>query len=581
MYPVENVVNAICTKPLAGTPSGPVCDGMMDAHPSNYIPLIDKPWPLPGCLFGRQPEKRDKIPSSLNVTLDDSIKSNTTAWVTNPNRHSLARGPHPSKMTIVQRRWPRLNDHMTQLFKNWETTFLFILIPSMIPTFPLEIKDLIIDEVAACADLKTLKSCQLVCHDFLSRTRHHLFASITLNRVQFKTVEERLVFLKDIMEGIVGFPGMMSYIRKFTIDAKTYWCKHAAHKTSTEGFFSGLGICLILRLLTAQANSGTGRFQHISLHLNHGFEWTSFNWNFIHAFSSLSRASNVRGMTLEGLLGIPPIFIRGAQHLQKLFLLQSFMREEDGVINSVLPVGWAESPPPLDLLHVHEQFPAYILRARPGSRAPKMNLADLSISIRTPAGFSTIENIANLGPKVIGDVERLMLRFNAAKPPALPTSPFNWWSLFPMLQTIGIHYRNTAISSTNDTLVENARAILVPPTITRSATCVATTSINFVSFEFDLKTKELFGESVSQSVIAASRWKKWSWLDDVLSHPFYSTMTSLRILIRVFPSPSTDAAKINMKEFMTGLVGVFRVVLPLLSVKGKVEIQGCVFPVSA
>lgn len=116
-------------------------------------------------------------------------------------------------------------------------------------------------------------------------------------------------------------------------------------------------------------------------------------------------------MTLEGLSGIPSTFILG-KNIQKLFLLQSFMKE-DGV-NSTLFSGaeWTLTPPPLEYLHIHDRFPASILSREPGSGASKMNIADLSVSIRTPDGFSTIENIGKLGSGSIGDVERLMLRFN-------------------------------------------------------------------------------------------------------------------------------------------------------------------------
>ena len=48
----------------------------------------------------------------------------------------------------------------------------------------------------------------------------------------------------------------------------------------------------------------------------------------------------------------------------------------------------------------------------PGSGAHEMNIADLLVSICTPDGFSTTENIGKFGSKPIGDVERLMLRFN-------------------------------------------------------------------------------------------------------------------------------------------------------------------------
>lgn len=68
------------------------------------------------------------------------------------------------------------------------------------------------------------------------------------------------------------------------------------------------------------------------------------------------------------------------------------------------------APPPLEYLHIHNRFPAYILSRHPGCVAPKMNIADLSVSIRTPDRFSTIDNIGKLGS--IGDIERLMLRFN-------------------------------------------------------------------------------------------------------------------------------------------------------------------------
>ena len=83
-----------------------------------------------------------------------------------------------------------------------------------------------------------------------------------------------------------------------------------------------------------------------------------------------------------------------------------------GVNNALLLNASAPAPPPLEYLHIHDRFPAHILSHSPGCVAPKMNIADLSVSIRTPDGFSTIDNIGKLGSESIGDVERLMLRFN-------------------------------------------------------------------------------------------------------------------------------------------------------------------------
>ena len=311
--------------------------------------------------------------------------------------------------TIVHRRWPKLNHHMTSLFKNRNT-------PSsscssytiMVPPFPLEIQDLVIDELAASNDQKTLRSCQLVSHSFRLHSLHHLFACITINCVQLPDIGKRLAHLKDIMLGTGSLPGITTHIKKFTINARDPPCKiHTAHQALTEEFFGKFELCLILRLLSAQENT---RLHHLCLMLNHGFEWTSLHCVFEHAFSSLlSRSPNIRHVTLEGLCGIPSTFILG-KNIQKLFLLQSFMKEDAG--GALLTGVPGPAPPPLEYLHIHDRFPAHILSRSPGCVAPKMNIADLSVSIRTPNGFSTVDNIGKLGARSIGNVERLMLRFN-------------------------------------------------------------------------------------------------------------------------------------------------------------------------
>ena len=288
----------------------------------------------------------------------------------------------------------------------------------MTPPFPLEIQDLIIDEIAASKDPKTLRSCQLVSHTFRLRSLHHLFASITINRVQSPDIGERLVLLKDIMLGTRSLPGITTHIKKFTINARDPPCKkHKAHPELTEAFFGKFELCLILRLLSAQENT---RLHHLCLMFTHGFAWTSLHCVFEHTFCSLlSRSPHIRHMTLEGLSGIPSTVILGT-NIQRLFLLQSFMKEDPdirqatcgGVNNAPLLSASAPAPPPLEYLHIHDRFPAHILSHSPGCVAPKMNIADLSVSIRTPDGFSTIDNIGKLGSESIGDVERLMLRFN-------------------------------------------------------------------------------------------------------------------------------------------------------------------------
>jgi len=142
--------------------------------------------------------------------------------------------------------------------------------------------------------------------------------------------------------------------------------------------------------------------------------------------------------------------------------------------------------------------------------------------------------------------------FQTAQAPAFPTDAFNWWLSFPKLHSIALHYRNTRTSTSTDELVKNAGATLVPSTTIatvltrRSAT---STNINLVSFEFDFKmTSHPFrgigstssestapGDRDYTSLIDESRRQKWSWLDEVLSHPFYASVTTLRMGIRVYP----------------------------------------------
>ena len=289
----------------------------------------------------------------------------------------------------------------------------------MIPTLPLEIQDLIIDEVAARKDQKTLRSCQLVSHTFHHRTRHHLFSSITIHHVQLPSIGDRLALLRDIMLGIGSLPGIITQIKKLTINART--CPFPNNKIATkfleltEEFFGRFDICLILRLLGTHALDANSRFRHLCLLVNQGFEWNSFHCVFEHAFSSLSRAPSVHILGLEGITGIPSTLILGG-NIQRLLLLQSSIKEEShGSANPMLlrlGSGWTQTPPPLEYLHFHDRFPVYLLSREKGCVAPKMNIADLSVSIRTPEGYSTIESIGKLGSESIGDVKRLMLRYN-------------------------------------------------------------------------------------------------------------------------------------------------------------------------
>jgi hypothetical protein len=279
----------------------------------------------------------------------------------------------------------------------------------MVPIIPLEIQDLIIDEIAVSKDRETLLSCQLVSPSFHLRSSHQLFALITINRVHSPDIGDRLALLRDIMIGKGSLPGITTHIKKFTINAREPCNTHPAHQELTEAFFGKFELCQILRLLRAQENSC---LRYLSLLLNQGFEWTSLHCAFEYTFSSLlSQAPNIRVVRLEGLSGIPSTFILG-KNIQRLFLLESFMKE-DGA-------GWTLTPPPLEYLHIHDRFPVCILSRGPRSVGPKMNIADLSVSVCTPDGYSTVENIGKLGSGVIGDVERLILRFDGELPTRIP-----------------------------------------------------------------------------------------------------------------------------------------------------------------
>ena len=173
---------------------------------------------------------------------------------------------------------------MTSLFKNSSTSSPPSLYTIMAPLFPLEIQDLIIDEIATSKDQKTLRSCQLVSHTFRLRSLHHLFASITINCVQSPDIGERLVLLKDIMLGTRSLPGITTHIKKFTINARDPpFKKHKAHPELTEAFFGKFELCLILRLLSTQENT---QLHHLCLMFTHGFQWMSLHCVFEHTFSS-------------------------------------------------------------------------------------------------------------------------------------------------------------------------------------------------------------------------------------------------------------------------------------------------------
>ena len=51
----------------------------------------------------------------------------------------------------------------------------------MTPRLPLEVVNLIIDDLAKYNQLSSIKACALVCHSFLPLCRKHIFASVTLN----------------------------------------------------------------------------------------------------------------------------------------------------------------------------------------------------------------------------------------------------------------------------------------------------------------------------------------------------------------------------------------------------------------
>ena len=182
---------------------------------------------------------------------------------------------------------------------------------------------------------------------------------------------------------------------------------------------------------------------------------------------------------------------------------------------------------------------------------------------------------------------------STAQAPAFPTEAFNWWLRFPKLHSIALHYRNARTSSSTNTLVKNAHTILVPPTTTTVLTRqgAATTTIHIVSFEFDFKLTHPFGSSTAAhdytSLIDESRWQKWSWLDEVLAHPFYASVTTLRMGIRVYPCPSPPArgasetmAKLDVKKFKASVARVLREILPLFSERGEVDVQCCLVPIS-
>jgi hypothetical protein len=111
-----------------------------------------------------------------------------------------------------------------------------------------------------------------------------------------------------------------------------------------------------------------------------------------------------------------------------------------------------------------------------------------------------------------------------------------------------------------------------------------TTHIHLISLEFDFKTNlPFFGPSTSDytNLTNDARWKKWSWLDDALSLPFYATtVTTLKIVIRVFHSPPTQSSEtaFEVQEFTTSVTRVLQDTLPLLSEKGKVNVQCWVLP---
>ena len=172
---------------------------------------------------------------------------------------------------------------MTSLFKNSSTSSPPSLYTIMAPLFPLEIQDLIIDEIATSKDQKTLRSCQLVSHTFRLRSLHHLFASITINCVQSPDIGERLVLPKDIMLRTRSLPGITTHIKKFTINARDPpFKKHKAHPELTEAFFGKFELCLILRLLSTQENT---QLHHLCLMFTHGFQWMSLHCVFEHTFS--------------------------------------------------------------------------------------------------------------------------------------------------------------------------------------------------------------------------------------------------------------------------------------------------------
>ena len=54
----------------------------------------------------------------------------------------------------------------------------------MTPRLPLEVVNLIIDDLAKYNQLSSIKACALVCHSFLPLCRKHIFASVTLNARQ-------------------------------------------------------------------------------------------------------------------------------------------------------------------------------------------------------------------------------------------------------------------------------------------------------------------------------------------------------------------------------------------------------------
>ncbi|KAF8996741.1 hypothetical protein BDQ17DRAFT_1429541 [Cyathus striatus] len=85
---------------------------------------------------------------------------------------------------------------------------------SLSPVFPLEIFELVIDEIASSKELESrfrgLNACALTCRDFLIPSRRHLFHQITLNHNYYRT--------KSFYDALTSSPWITHYVRHVILD---------------------------------------------------------------------------------------------------------------------------------------------------------------------------------------------------------------------------------------------------------------------------------------------------------------------------------------------------------------------------